>query len=99
MSLPGMKAAVGVLEPLLVYVCIDLRGADVRMPEHLLDDPQVGAVAEQVCGEAMAEQVRMHPGRIETCELRTFLHDLPDAGGGQFSSIAIEEDEALRFRF
>ena len=54
-----MKLAVHRLEPLLVDVGVNLRGRDVGVAEHLLDDPQVRAIAEQVGGEAVPEQVRI----------------------------------------
>ena len=37
---------------------IDLRGRDVRVPEHFLDAHDFGAIFEQVRGEAMAQYVR-----------------------------------------
>lgn len=40
-------------------VGIDLRRSDGRMPQHGLDAPDVGAVAQKVGGEAVAESVRM----------------------------------------
>ena len=35
------------------------------MPEHLLDAAEVGAALEQVRREGVAEQVRVHPLRVE----------------------------------
>src|SRR5689334_6644674 len=47
------------------YVRIDLRGREIRMAEHLLHGAQVCAAFEQVRGERVAEQVRMHTFRLE----------------------------------
>lgn len=44
-SRSGMKLPVDSLEPLLINVGVNLCGRDVRVAEHFLDDPQVGAIA------------------------------------------------------
>jgi len=41
-------------------VGVDLRGADVGVPEQLLDGAQVAAGLEQMGGEGMPQHVRMH---------------------------------------
>ena len=46
-------------EAVLVDVGVDLGGGDVGVAEHFLDDPEVGAVVEEVGGEAVAELVGM----------------------------------------
>ena len=46
-------------EAVLVDVGVDLGGGDVGVAEHFLDDAEVGAVVEEVGGEAMAELVGM----------------------------------------
>ncbi len=46
-------------EAVLVDVGVDLGGGDVGMAEHFLDDSEVGAVVEEVGGEAVAELVGM----------------------------------------
>ena len=45
-------------EPFCVHVRIDLRGRDVRVPEHFLDAHDFGAVLEQVRGKTVAQHVR-----------------------------------------
>ncbi len=52
-----MVAIVEALEPLLMDVGVDLSGRDVGVAEHHLDRAQVGAVLEQVGGEAVAQDV------------------------------------------
>jgi hypothetical protein len=42
-----------------VHVAVDLRRAQRAVPEQLLDDAEVGAAFEQVCGERVTEPVRM----------------------------------------
>ncbi len=41
---------------------VDLRRRDVRVTQERLHASQVGAPAEQVSGERVAQLVRMHPG-------------------------------------
>jgi len=48
-----VKAVMHRLEPLLINVRVYLRGRDVGVAEHFLDDAEIGAVAEQVRGKAM----------------------------------------------
>ena len=53
-----MEAKVRLFEPFLVNVRVNLRGGDIRVAQHLLDDPQVCAVVEKVRGEAVPQRVR-----------------------------------------
>ena len=41
----GMKLVVHRLQSLLIDVGVNLRGRDIGMPKHFLDDAQIGAVA------------------------------------------------------
>ena len=43
----------GFAEAFGVHVRIDLRGRDVRVPEHFLDAHDFGAIFEQVRGETV----------------------------------------------
>jgi len=54
----GMKLAVHLAQTLAGDVRVDFGGADARVAEQFLDDAQVGAVVEQVRGEAVPEHVR-----------------------------------------
>ena len=77
---PRMKLPMYGFEPLLIDVRIDLRGRNVRVPEHFLDDAQVGAVAEQMRRKTVTEKMRIdiffQPGVS-----RVLLNNLPDARG------------------
>lgn len=50
---PRMKFLMNGQEPLLIHMSVNLRRADVRMPQHLLNDPQIGAVFQQMAGKGM----------------------------------------------
>src|SRR5262245_47808258 len=49
---------VGLHEPAQIDVRVALRRRQARVAEHLLDGAQVGAAAEEVRGEGVAERVR-----------------------------------------
>ena len=52
----GVKFFMNRVESLLIDVSIDLRGGDIGMAEQFLNDAQVGATAEQVGSEAVAQE-------------------------------------------
>ena len=67
-------------KPLLIDMRIDLRGRNIGVAQHLLDNAQIGAVAEQMRRETVPEKMRVNvflqPG--PPC---VFFHDLPDSRG------------------
>jgi hypothetical protein len=75
-----MKLVMYCFQALLVDMGINLRRRDVGVPEHFLDDSQIGAVPEQMSRETMPEQVRIDI-RLESGTPRNRLDDLPDAHG------------------
>ena len=82
---PRMKTAMHRFQSLLVDVRVNLRRRNVGMPEHLLDDPEIGAVAEQMRRKTVPQQVRVDVG-LEPGTLCVRFYDLPDARGGQSSA-------------
>ena len=48
-----MVAVMHGLEPLLIHVSINLGGGNVRVTQHLLDDAQVRAIAQEMSGKGM----------------------------------------------
>lgn len=73
----GMKLAMHGLQLLLIDMRVHLRGRYVRVPQHLLDDSQISAVAEQMRCEAMTQKVRIDV-LLQSGQLRVLLNDLPD---------------------
>ena len=53
-----MKLAMHSLEPLLIDMSINLGRRYVRVPQHLLDDSKIRAVAEQMRCEAVPQRMR-----------------------------------------
>ncbi len=53
-----VKPVVQATQPLLVDVGVDLGGRDVRVAEHRLHRAKIGAMRQQVGGEAVAQHVR-----------------------------------------
>ena len=64
-------------KPLLIDMRIDLRGRNIGVPKHLLNNPQIGPVPEQMRRETMAEKVRVNV-LLQPRAPRVFLYDLPD---------------------
>ena len=67
-------------QTLLIDVRVNLGRRNVGVAEHLLNDPQVRAVAQQVRREAVPEQMRINVF-FQARVARFFLHDLPDSRG------------------
>lgn len=66
------------LKPLLVNVGIDLGRGNVSVTQHLLNDAQIGAIAEQMGRKTMSQQMRINI-RFEPGTPCHRLYDLPDA--------------------
>ena len=76
-----MKLSMHSFEPLLVDMRIDLRGGNIGVAEHLLNDPQIGAVPEQVRCEAVPEKVWVNI-LLQPGVARVLFYDLPDSRCG-----------------
>ena len=72
-----MKLAMHSLEPLLIDMSINLGRRYVRVPQHLLDDSKIRAVAEQMRCEAVAQKVRINV-LFQSGALRVLFNDLPN---------------------
>jgi len=57
-SAAGMSLLVNLLEPGRVEMRVNLGGGNIRMPQHELQSPQIGALPEEMGGEGMSEGVR-----------------------------------------
>src|ERR1019366_5625417 len=55
-----VTAGVGASQSRGLYLSVDLRSRNARVPEQLLDRPQVGAAVQQMGCEGVTEGVRMH---------------------------------------
>src|SRR5439155_3224257 len=74
---PGMKLPMHSFKPLLIDMRIDLSRRNIGVAEHLLNNPQIGAIPEQMRRETMAEKVRVNV-LLQPGAPRVLLHDLPD---------------------
>ena len=72
-----MKLAMHSLQPLLIDMGVDLCRRYVRVTQHLLDDSQIRAVAEQMRCEAVAQKVRINV-LFQSGALRVLFNDLPN---------------------
>ena len=77
---PRMKLPVHSFQPLLIDMRIDLRGGNIRMPQHLLDDPQIGAVPKQMRRETVSKKVWVNV-LLQSGVARVLFYNLPDARG------------------
>ena len=50
-----MEGSVDLVEVLVVYLRIDLRGADIRMAQKFLNDAQIGPPLQQVCRKCVSQ--------------------------------------------
>ena len=60
--LPRMKGLVLFQQRPIFYLGINLRGGNIGVAEHFLNNAQVGAPTEQMGSEGMTQEVRLHGG-------------------------------------
>ena len=85
-----MVAVMHGFEPLGIDVGVNLGGGHVGVAEQLLDDAQVCAVAQQMRGEGVPQEMGVDV-YLEAGVQGDALEDLPDADGGQFRAAHGEE--------
>src|SRR5205085_2882798 len=90
-----MKSSMHGFETLLIYVRVNLCGRDVRVAQHFLNDPEVGAIAEQMGGKTVPQKMRIDIG-LHTGAFGMFLYDLPNASGGELSAPCRKKNLAPR---
>ena len=76
-----MKSPMDSFKPLLIDMRIDLRRRNISVAQHFLDDPQIGAVPEEMRRETVPEKVRVNI-LLQSGPPCMFFHDLPDAHRG-----------------
>src|SRR5439155_24656392 len=74
------------------YVGVELRRRKVGVAQHLLDRTQVGADFEQMRGEGVPEQVRVHAFRLEARFFRESPEDQERASTCEPSAFRIQEE-------
>ena len=76
-----MKLPMHGFKPLLIDMRVDLRRGNIGVAQHLLNDPQIGAVPKQMRRETMPEKVWVNiflqPGTA-----RVLFYNLPDTRCG-----------------
>src|SRR5579883_2613886 len=81
----GVMGADHALKPLARDMGIDLGCGDIRVPKHLLNRPEVGAMIDQMGREGMTQDVRAHADRIDAGDGGTLLEELGEALPGQMA--------------
>jgi hypothetical protein len=73
-----MKLPMHSLKPLLIDMRINLRGRNIRVAKHFLNNAQIGAIPQQMCRKTVPEKMRINV-LLQSGVPRMFFHDLPDA--------------------
>src|SRR5262245_7539986 len=94
---PGVRLVIRLHEAPEVDVRVALRGGEARVPEQLLDGAEVGAAAEQVGGEGVAERVRRRLRR-RAARGDVALHQAGDAAAREPAAARVPEDRPRRHR-
>ena len=76
-----MKSPMHRFQPLLIDMRIDLRRRNIGVAQHLLNDPQIGAVPEQMRRETVSKKVWVNV-LLQSGAGRVFFYDLPEARCG-----------------
>src|SRR3954462_1850850 len=92
LSSVGVRSEVQLATPPIGYVRIELGGGQIRVSKHFLNRPEVRAALEEVGGEGMAEQVRVHAFRLEPGLLGELAQDEESPGPGQRAALRFEEE-------
>ena len=77
----------------LIDVGVDLGRRDVGVAEQLLNNTEIGPVAEEVGRKGVAQEVRVDVG-LDPGEFCPLFHDLPDPRCGEFFAPLGEKDLA-----
>ena len=77
----------------MLDVRVNLRGGNVGVAEEFLDNPQVGAAAEQMGREAVPHEMRVN-ALFQPGARGVGFHDLPKSGGRHTLAVMSEEDVA-----
>ena len=65
------------LQPLLIDMGVDLGRRYIRVAQHLLDNSQICAIAEEMRRKAVSQKVRINVF-FQSGVPRVFFYDLPD---------------------
>jgi hypothetical protein len=88
----GVRLEVQLAAAPVGYVRVQLRGREVGVAEHLLDASEVCPALEQVGGEGMAKQMRVHTLGVESCLLGQAAQDQERAGARQWAAANVEKE-------
>src|SRR6266540_2736383 len=88
----GMGLEVHLAPAAVGHVGVELGGREIGMAEHLLDAAQVGSAFEQVRGEGVPEQVRMHAPGLEPGFRGEPAQDEERARAREWPSLGIEKE-------
>lgn len=91
---PGMGLLVDLSKPLLTGLGIHLSGGDIGMSQQTLDFTYIGAAAQQVRREGMAQRVRGYMS-VNTHFLHVLFHYQPEPLAREPSAAMVEKKRCL----
>ena len=86
-----MKLLVNRFQATLIHMRVNLRRRNIRVPQQLLNDSQIGAVRQKMRRERVPQQVRIDVG-VKSGARCNFLYDLPNPLGGQLFAVPGQKD-------
>ena len=87
----GMKLLVNRFQATLIHVRVDLCCRNIRVPQKLLNNSQIGPVRQEMRREGVPQQVRIDIG-VKSSARCNFLDDLPNPLGGQLFTVPGKKD-------
>src|SRR5215210_8139991 len=88
----GVSLEIGVATAPIGHVRVELGRGEIGVPEHLLDAAQVGASLEEMSGERVAQQMRVHPFRLEARLAGELAQDQERARARERATLGVEEE-------
>src|SRR5262245_45523290 len=85
-----MSLLVTILQPMCGYMSVYLRGRQATVPQKLLHAADIGAVVQQVRGEAMAKAVRTGAS-VQAGAGQIFLQQPADTAGRQPGAVLVQK--------
>src|SRR5690242_19016062 len=87
----GVTAEIEVAPATVGNVGVQLGRAEVGVSEHLLDASQICSAFEQVGGEGVAQEVRVHALRLKACAAGEAAQDQECAGAREGAALGVQE--------
>ena len=88
----GVRLEVQLAAATIGYVGVELGRGQIRVPQHLLNRPEIGSALEQMCREGVAQQMRMDALGLETGRCCEASQDEECAGAREPAALGVQEE-------